>query len=83
MSVPKSAIEDELDPEVVEQIERNKDLRALLASWANPTEEERAEQIETWEYLKKALERVMDLRAVVDFGDEPRIPQALSERRDG
>ncbi len=56
MSVPKSNLDDEFDPGVTTQIELNQDLRALLISRADPTEEERAEQIETWEYLRKALD---------------------------
>jgi hypothetical protein len=38
---------------------RLKQIRAsfeLLNSWANPTDEERQEQAETWEYLKRAID---------------------------
>jgi hypothetical protein len=38
------------------QLEKNQDAIALLDSWANATEEEIQEQIETWEFLKRALD---------------------------
>lgn len=38
------------------QIERNQDLISLLDSWAEASEEEIAEQRETWEFLRKALD---------------------------
>lgn len=38
------------------QLEKNQDAIALLNSWANATEEEIQEQIETWEFLKRALD---------------------------
>ena len=38
------------------QIEHNQGLITLLDSWAEGSDEDRAEQRETWEYLKKALD---------------------------
>ena len=40
------------------QIEHNQGLITLLDSWAEGSEEDQAEQRETWEYLKKALDEV-------------------------
>jgi hypothetical protein len=58
MSLPKTAAEhhDGLDPEIAEQIERNKHLIAVLESWRNASEEERMDQFETWEVLKRSLD---------------------------
>ena len=49
------------DPETKEeqrrlQIEKNRPLIELLRSWRDADEEERQEQRETWEFLKKALD---------------------------
>jgi hypothetical protein len=38
------------------QAQANQGLIELLNSWANPTDEERQEQAETWEYLKRAID---------------------------
>lgn len=38
------------------QIERNQAAIRLLESWVNVSDEEAAEQRETWEYLKQALD---------------------------
>lgn len=56
MSAQRATVQDDQDDNERVQAKRNAGLTALLESWAVVSPDERAEQQDTWEFLRKALD---------------------------